>query len=124
MHYQLARLEANAGRLAEARQWAELALQLDLLCSEAHYILGLIHQEQGETEQAIARFKKVLYLDPDFVLAHFGLANLYQKTGQTIEAARHGAHTIRLISKLPPDSILPGSDDLTAGHLLAMVRDT
>ena len=122
VRYRMACLEANVGRLNEARKWAEQALDHDPLRSEVHYMLALVHQVQGELQEAINRLKKVIYLDPNFILAHFGLSHLYQRTGNTIEAERHRILAVHLASKLSPDTVLPGSDDLTAGQLLTMAQ--
>jgi chemotaxis protein methyltransferase CheR len=120
----MARLEANAGRLSEARKWAEQALHHDPLRSEVHYTLALVYQVQGELQEAINRLKKVIYLEPNFILAHFGLFHLYQRTGSLIESERHRILAVHLASKLSPDTVLSGSDDLTAGQLLAMAQAT
>ena len=120
--YRLACLEANVGQLNEARKWAEQALGHDPLRSEVHYTLALIHHVQGELQEAINRLKKVIYLDSNFVLAHFGLFYLYQRIGNPVEAERHRTLAVHLASKLPPDTVLPGSDDLTAGQLLTMAQ--
>ena len=120
--YLMACLEANVGRLQEARTWAEKALHRDPLLSEVHHKLALIHEVLGELREAVNRLKKVIYLDPNFILAHFGLFDLYQRTANPIEAERHRTIAVHLASKLPPDTVLPGSDDLTAGQLLTMAR--
>jgi chemotaxis protein methyltransferase CheR len=123
-YYQMARVHANRGQLKEARSWCQQAIERDPLLTEAHYILALIHQEEGTLHEAVARLKKTLYLDADFILARFSLSNLYQQVGRRNEAARHRAQAIRLAAKMPPDDVVPGSDDLTAGRLLTMVRAT
>ena len=120
--YRMACLEANIGRLNEARKWAEQALDHDPLRSEVHYTLALIDEVQGEFQEAMNRLKKAIYLDPNFILAHFGLFHLCQRTGNPIEAERHRTLAVHLASKLSPDSVLPGSDDLTAGQLLTMAQ--
>ncbi|MEI6155361.1 MAG: CheR family methyltransferase, partial [Deltaproteobacteria bacterium] len=120
--YRMACLEANAGRLDEARKWAEQTLEGNPLHSEAHYILAIIHQSQGNIEEATGRLKKVIYLDPDFILAHFSIFHLYERNGKRDEAERHRFTAIRLASRLSPDTILPGSDDLTAAQMLTMAR--
>ena len=120
--YRMACLEANVGRLNEARKWAEQALDQDQLRSEVHYTLALIHELQGEMEEGINQLKKVIYLDPNFILAHFGLFHLYQRTGTPTKAERHRILAVHLASKLSPDTVLSGSDDLTAGQLLTMAQ--
>jgi len=120
--YRMACLEANAGQLNEARKWGEKALDHDPFRTEVHYTLALVHEVQGELQEAINRLKKVIYLDPNFILAHFGLFHLYERKGNPIEAERHRTLAVHLASKLSPDAVLPGSDDLTAGQLLTMAR--
>ena len=120
--YRLACLEANAGRLEEARAWAESALRDNPLKSEIHYILAVINVGQESWDEAIGRLRKAIYLDPDFALAHFSLFNLYGRLGKKQEAERHRVLAIRLASALPPDMVLPGSDDLSAAELLGMAR--
>ncbi|OGP62512.1 MAG: hypothetical protein A2170_10820 [Deltaproteobacteria bacterium RBG_13_53_10] len=120
--HRMARLEANAGRLSEARGWAQKGLDQDPLLSETHYLLALIHELQEEVQEALDCLKKAIYLDADFVLAHFGLFHLYERTGNPIKAERHRVLAVHLASKLSPDTVLPGSDDLTAGQLLAMAQ--
>jgi chemotaxis protein methyltransferase CheR len=119
--FRLARLSADSGRLDEARSWAEQVLSHDPLHSESHYILAQVSQEQGDETQAMVCYKKVLYLSPGFVLAHYNLSGLYQKAGRPAEAARHRAHAVRLASALSPDTILFGSDEMTAADLLKMI---
>jgi tetratricopeptide (TPR) repeat protein len=118
-YHQIARVHANSGRLAEARAWAERALEHNPLLEEAHYTLALIDHEQGELDCALPRLKKVLYLKPDFIMAHVCLADIYSRLGRSTEASRHRNQAIRLASSLPPDTILPGTEDLKAKQLLA-----
>jgi tetratricopeptide (TPR) repeat protein len=120
-YHQIARLHANGGHLSAAQQWAERALEHNPLLEEAHYTLALIQKEQGELEAAIPRLKKALYLKPDFIMAHLSLADFYQQLGRNTDATRHRTQAIRLASRLEPDTVLPGSDDLKAGNLLARV---
>jgi len=118
---QMARLDARTGHLDEAKMWAEHSLEREPLQSGTHYLLALICQEQGDLVQAITRFKKVLYIDPNHILANIGIANLYHKTGQLTDAKRHQAHATRLVSSLAPDDILPDSDNLTAKDILISI---
>jgi len=53
----------------------EKAIAADKLDAGLHYLLATILQEQGAIEQAVAAFKRSLYLDQNFVLAHFALGN-------------------------------------------------
>lgn len=120
--YRLACLEANLGRLDEARKWAEKALQDDPLRSEAYYIIAITYQSQDNIDEAIVWLKKAIYLDPDFILAHLTISHLYERKNMMDEAERHRSMAIYLAARLLPDTILPGSDGLTAGQIVKMAR--
>jgi len=70
-----------------------------------------------ETSEAMLAFKRTLYLDPDFVLAHFSLGNLARGQGRTKEAHRCLTNTLVAVQQLSPDAVLPEADGLTAGRL-------
>jgi chemotaxis protein methyltransferase CheR len=112
------------GRLEDAKGCCQQAIDKNPLMAEGHYILALIHQEENDPTEAIAILKKALYLEPNFVLAHFNLSVLYEKLIQGEKAARHREKAITLAERMSPDDILPGSDDLTARQLLTMIKAT
>jgi chemotaxis protein methyltransferase CheR len=118
---EIARAHANRGGLKDACTWCEKAIKIDPLLVEAYYILALIRQEEGEYEKAVELLKKTLYLDSNFVMAHFSLTVIHRRVGRRDEAIRHRSQAFRLVAKLPPDEILPGTDGMTAAQLLAMI---
>lgn len=120
-----ARFYANQGQLTEAIAWCEKAIAADKLNPATHYLLATIRQEQGESEAAAQSLTRALYLDPDFVLAHFALGNLHLSQGRHREARRHFDNAQALLHTHPQDEILPESEGLTAGRLgeiIAFVR--
>lgn len=117
----LARIYANLGGLAEARSWAEKAIAHDKLNAGFHYLRAVILQEQGEVEEAISALKRARYLDPNFVLVHFGLGNLALQQQKIEEANKHFAITLDLLAACQSNDILPQSDGLAAGRLKEMV---
>ncbi|BCR03128.1 protein-glutamate O-methyltransferase [Desulfuromonas versatilis] len=118
----LSRIRANQGRLAEAADWCEKLLALDRLQAEFHYLQGTILLEQGQPEQAAAALERALYLDRDFVLAHFTLAHLWEKLGRRTRARKHLENARSLLQAKPATEPLPGADGLTAGRLLETVN--
>jgi chemotaxis protein methyltransferase CheR len=64
---------------------------------------------------------RALYLDPEFVLAHFSLGNLHQSQGRYLQAQRYFGNALVLLRKHPPDETLPEADGLTAGRLVEIV---
>lgn len=116
-----ARLCANQGKLVEAVEWCEKAIASDKLNPQIHYLLATIRQELGQPGAAEQSLKRSLYLDPDFVLAHFSLGNLHQSQGRYRQAQRYFGNVLLLLRKHPPDETLPEADGLTAGRLAEIV---
>ncbi len=112
---------ANQGKLEDAFHWCEKAVSADKCNPLLHYLLAVILDEQKKGEEATASLKKALYLDHDFVLAHFALANLSLRRGKIAEARKHFGNTSEILSKCKPDEILPESEGITAGRLSEMI---
>jgi chemotaxis protein methyltransferase CheR len=112
---------ANQGKLEDAFHWCEKAVSADKCNPHLHYLLAIILEEQKRVEEERASLKKALYLDPDFVLAHFALANLSLRGGRIAEARKHFGNTMEILSKCNPDEILPESEGITAGRLSEMI---
>jgi chemotaxis protein methyltransferase CheR len=112
---------ANQGKLEDAFHWCEKAVAAEKFNSRLHYLLAIILDEQKKGEEAKASLKKALYLDPDFVLAHFALANISLRGGRIAEARKHFGNTAEILSKYKTDEILPESEGITAGRLSEMI---
>ena len=113
----LARAQANLGNLAQALTWCDRWIAADKLNSAAHYLRAVVLVEQGNAEQARASMQRALYLHPDFVLAHFGLGNIFRSLGRIEQANRHYLNALRLLNGYGPDEPLPESDGLPARRL-------
>lgn len=117
----LARSLGNQGRLTEALEWCDLWIASDKMNRASHYLRAMVLMESGDHVQARVSFRKALYLDPDFVLAHFAMGHLAMGSHRHRDAARHFAQATRLLRDLPPDHLLPESDGLTAGRLMETI---
>ncbi|MEX1276964.1 MAG: CheR family methyltransferase [Bacteroidota bacterium] len=118
----LARIRASQGDLAGAEEQCRKAIEADKLNPVHPYLHATIVHEQGRDDEAIHSLRKALYLDPDFALAHFLLANLARRHGKTREAGKHFRETLRLLSRYRQDQILPESDGMTAGRLKEIIH--
>jgi len=119
----LGRAYANLGCWPEAEHWCRQALHCDKLALEAYYTLALVLQHQGRLDQAIEAMKKVIYIDRNDVLGHFGLANLYHLTGQWQRAQKSLDNARRLLEGRAAEELIPGSGGITIGRLReAIVR--
>jgi len=94
-----ARALADRGQLDEARRACQSALKRDRLDPAAHFLLGTIHQEIGETAEALAAFRRALYLAPDLAEAHAAMGHLLRARGDSRRARRHLQAAARLAGR-------------------------
>lgn len=119
---QSARILADKGMYDEALQWALKARELDRTAPEPLYLAALIRSETGNEKEAAASLRSALFLDPDFIMAHYALGSLALKSARREDAERHLRNAEVLLSSLPPDAPLREGDGLLAGELLQTVR--
>ncbi len=117
----LAKAYANQGKLNDAISWCEKAISVDKLNPEFHHLRAIILQEQGQLEGAIASLKRALYLDSNFVLAHFMLGNLAHQAGRHKESRKYFENALSLLSRYDLDVVVDAADGLTAGRLKELI---
>jgi chemotaxis protein methyltransferase CheR len=120
----LARAYANQGKLVEALDWCEKVVASDKLNPVWYYLQATILEEQGAMEAAAASLKRALYLDQDFVLAHFALGSLSLRQGKPQPADKHFENALSLLKTYPKEAILPESEGITAGRLMDIIQST
>jgi chemotaxis protein methyltransferase CheR len=120
----LVRTLANQGEFTAALAWSEKTVAVNKLDPELRYLRAIILQEQGDIARAVAALKQTLYLDQNFVLAHFALANLLQGLGKIKEASKHLENAASLLASYGDDAILPGSEGLSARRLGEVIAAT
>jgi chemotaxis protein methyltransferase CheR len=118
----IARIHANQGDLASARQWCLQAIDADRLNPVGHYLMAVVLLEQGQTDGSMQELKRTLYLDPYFVLAYFTLGNLYRQQGRHKEAGKHFENALLLLDACPPEEILPEAEGMTVGRLAEIIH--
>jgi chemotaxis protein methyltransferase CheR len=114
----LARDLANQGRLAEALKTCDLWIAARKSDPLGHYIRSVILLEMGHPSQAAASLRTVIYLQSDFVMAHFILGQIAQNSHQHHAAKKHMSNVLNLLSSTPPEQTVPESDGMTAQGLL------
>jgi chemotaxis protein methyltransferase CheR len=117
----LARALANQGRLAEALIWCGRWVAADKLDPSGHYLRAVVLQELGDKGEAGRSLQRALYLQPDFVLAHFALANLARNGGRSAEAEKYFSIALNLLRSKPSNDLLQESDGLTAARLIEII---
>jgi len=118
----LARALANQGELAGARQWCLRAVQEEKLNPGNYYLLAFICQELGQIKDAADFIRQALYLDHNFVLAHFLMGRIAGQLNDSDGEKKYLENALNLLLNMESGEILPFSDGMTAGQLLGIVR--
>ena len=115
---------ANLGKLKESAAICEQAIFNDKLNPKLYYLLAVILQEHNQVNESIIALKRVIYLDPDFVLSYYTLGNIYYRIGNSISANKCFTNVLSIINRVDAETIIPESEGLTAGRLKDIVSQT
>jgi len=86
----LALIDIKNNDYAKAREHLDKALARDANMAQAYNLLGYVDKKQGKISQAMDDYTKAIAKKPDYALAHFNLALLYDIYLQDIpNAVRH-----------------------------------
>ena len=115
---------ADQGKLPEALALCEEALSSDKLNPGMHYLRAIILQELNRIEEAIVSLKRTLYLERNFVLAHFALGNIVLRQGKAPASKKHFENVLTILKENRPEDILPEAEGLTAGRFREIIQAT
>jgi len=87
-----------------------------------YYLKAAVLQDQGDNAAAILALRQSLFLNPKYVMAVFALGNILATVGKLKESSKHLANAHQLLLAYKEDDVLPGSDGITAGALLRIIR--
>ena len=82
----LAEQKRRQGRLAEAEELAQRALNADPDNAEAAHTLGIIAHQSGKLDEAIEYVRRAIALNPDVALYHSNLGEMCRLAGRLDEA--------------------------------------
>jgi chemotaxis protein methyltransferase CheR len=100
-HVLAAHAYADMGNYDASLAACDRGLAINPLLPVARYILGLIYQRQGDTLRAVSEFKKTIYIDQDFALAHLNLGTIHKARGEWDAAAREYENAVRALYQNP-----------------------
>lgn len=115
---------ANQGHLDEALILCEKALAIYKLDPGLHYLRATIFQEQNLVGEAVACLRQALYLEPNWVIAHFALGNLLLRQNNSRAAQKSFTNVLDILSACPSEDILPEAEGLTVGRFREIVQAT
>lgn len=118
----LARLYADRGDWAAAQRLCEQALTIQPLSMEASYLLAQIHEHEDQLDDAIAAYRRVIYIDRTFIPGLLGMAHVWRRLHRLSEARRTYRNLQRHLATLPASSVLHDVDDVTVQELMEFVN--
>ncbi|WP_369058513.1 CheR family methyltransferase [Caulobacter sp. 73W] len=113
---------ADAGRYDDALAQCRKAIGERPEAAELHFIEGVILQAVDRTADAEAAFRRALYLNREFALAHYHLGLLLAATGRKPSGRRALATAAKIAGTLSADARLTAGSGLTAGALRKAAR--
>jgi chemotaxis protein methyltransferase CheR len=113
----LVRQLADQGNWTDAARRCELLLDADPLNAAVHFYQALIMEQMNQYGDAELAFRRALYLDRAFLLAHYHLAILLGKTGRRDNAIRSLRNVQGLLSRMDKNQPIADADGLTPDDL-------
>ncbi len=115
-------------RLADRGEWRRAAVECRKLLDHngldplAHFYEALILEHAGAGLEARRALRRAIYLDRQFVLAHYHLGLLQQKQRETAQAARSFENVIELLARRDEGQAFELADGITVGELRELSR--
>ncbi len=128
----IASLTSPADALHEARtaaaredwpsveRWLLLAERRTPMEPQVHYLRGLMLKHTGDLDGALQSFRRAIYCDTAFVLAHYALAELYETRGNLAEARRGYRRAQEKMERYAPHEAL--AVDMTVEMFLNLLQ--
>ncbi|WP_235035250.1 protein-glutamate O-methyltransferase CheR [Roseomonas sp. 18066] len=117
-----ARGRADAGDLDGALQACRAGLLLQPTEAALHYYDGLIRRGLRQPREAAQAFRRALYLQGDFAMAHYQLGLLLLDEGERAAGRRALTVAARIAQGQPPGAPLAEGDGMTAAGLRDLAR--
>lgn len=119
---------SHRGRFAEAGEKFVQALALDPNLAEAHYLLGLVRQQDGRAERAMQSFRAVLKIEPSHAQAQARVCELETGSAMARETGYQAAaaacrRAIQLDPKDPEPHFHLGRTQGKLGDRAAAIRE-
>lgn len=118
--YLKARASADQMDFQQAHLHIDASLKQNPLLASAHYLRGLIYQEEGNLEEAVKALRRCIYAAPDSPLGYYALAGALGRLGHRRPALKALQNVTRLLDAGDEQEPIPEADGLTVGRLLKL----
>ncbi len=116
-------IQANKGNDQQAEEKVKTSLQMNNLLPEAYYLRALIEEKNGDVEAALADYRNVILLDPDFAMAHFNLGILYMKRNRIKDSSREFRNTLNILRRYETNRSVKFSGGLHREALIQLCEE-
>ncbi len=118
----LIRQAADKGHLDEALELCTKYVKRKTTDKNGYYLLGTVLMEKGDVAQAEDNFRRAIYFDPDFVMAHFALANIYAMNNRTEESRKFYRNVLKILESRNPEETVPQSEGMAVSQFRELVK--
>lgn len=116
-----ARALADSGRYREALEILDYLIEKDKTASELYYLRAVAYFGAHEFDLAAADLKRVLFLEPEHILAYIALASIEKERKNYREMRKLYSNALMFLSKIEETDIVPGSEGIPAGIMKNMI---
>ena len=113
---------ANLGLLDDAARESERSLDMAPMDKHTYLIRALVMLELNDMEKATEALRKAIYLEPNFVEAHFQLGLLQLRMGDRRSGMRSLSNALDLAEKLDPNRQVHNAPGMVFGRLAEILR--
>ncbi|MBI4853010.1 MAG: hypothetical protein HY819_14560 [Acidobacteria bacterium] len=119
----MAKIFANRGNNSESEQFCKNYLDKEPNSLEGHYLMGLIYQAENKFNKAAEELRYTILLDNNFIMGHWNLALIYQKTDDKQISKRHLLQLKRILDNYPKETLIPFSEGQKTTRILQIVEE-
>jgi chemotaxis protein methyltransferase CheR len=112
----------HSGQPREAERFCQALLEIDELNAEAHYVLALCREGEGDAQGAIDHDAMAAYLDRTFAMPHLHLGLITRKRGDHQTARRELDQAMSLLQRENPARLLLFGGGFGRESLMAVCR--
>jgi chemotaxis protein methyltransferase CheR len=117
-----ARLLADSGNWEAATEVTRKLIETDALNGPAYFMLGLIQEHAGAPDEARAAFRRAIYLDRSFALAHYHLGASFKGNREWEMARKAFRNVLQILDGSRGEEPVPHGDGITIGELCELAR--
>ena len=115
------RMLADNGHLEEALLFCNNTIADNKLTAGLYYLRASILQEQNKIQEAIKSLKQVIYIDPDSIMGHFTLGNIFLQQGFIKKGKQYFINALKLLNTRLNEEIPAESDGLSVMNIRGII---